>query len=371
MGARPACYDGPVIAAPSVRRLWNSPWARAAAVSLIVALVVTAVFRVLGAPVGGTLPRALAHSVSIAAIATWTLMRVMGRLRAMSAARRWAILLPLLLGIAVAGTALSCGLLAILGWGPQRGAWACVTESLSLNALLTATIGIGMLLYEGQRDRLDALTLALRTRELEHERASKMAVEARLSALEARLHPHFLFNTLNAISALVREDPDRAERTVERLAALLRFSLDASQRGLVPLADELKIVTDYLEIERTRLGARLSYALKTAPAVAGWAIPPLAVQTLVENSVKHAIAPRPAGGHVRVEVSADGERLLVGVWDDGPGVSADAILPGHGLDNLKGRLAARFGAAAALTIARHDGGTLVTVALPRTRGDDA
>ncbi len=244
-----------MIDAPAVRRLCRSAWARSAVVSLVVAVVITGMLGLLGAPIGATFRHALAHSLAITWLATWTLSQVMRRLRAADAAIRWAALIPLLLGVAVVGTALPCGILTLAEVGHWRGVWACAGSSLPLNALLTATIGIAMVLYEAQRDRLDSLTLDLRTRQLEHERANKMALEARLSTLEARLHPHFLFNTLNAISALIREDPDEAERTVERLAALLRFSLDATQRGLVPLADELKIVADYLEIERTRLGS--------------------------------------------------------------------------------------------------------------------
>ena len=95
------------------------------------------------------------------------------------------------------------------------------------------------------------------------------------------------------------------------------------------------------------------------------AIPPLAVQTLVENSIKHAIAPRPHGGHVRVEASEAGDHVVLGVWDDGPGFTAADIRPGHGLENLQARLTARFGASARLAIERHAGGTLVTVSLPR------
>jgi LytS/YehU family sensor histidine kinase len=344
----------------------GSHWLRAVAVSIVVALVVAAVLRGLGYPLGPTFQRALAHSATITVLATFTLSPVMRRLRPIGPAVLWLVLIPILLGVAVVGTGLSCGLLEVVGLGHSRNVAACVTDSLSLNALLTATIGIAMVIYEAQRDRLDALTLEVRTRQLDQERANKMALEARLTTLESRLHPHFLFNTLNAISALVKEDPDEAERTVERLAALLRFSLDATQRGFVPVADELKIVADYLEIERTRLGERLSFALKVAPAVSSWMIPPLLVQTLVENSVKHAIAPRPSGGHIRVDASAHNGQLVIGVWDDGPGFSADAIVPGHGLDNLKGRLAARFGAAATITIAPRDGGTLVTVVMPRT-----
>ena len=350
----------------------RSHWVRAVGVSVVVALVIAGLLRGLGYPFGLTFQRALVHSATITLLATWVLSSVMRRLRPVGPAILWFVLIPILLCVAVAGTALSCGLQVIVGGlGHGQGVWACFTDSLTLNTLLTATIGMAMVLYEAQRDRLDALTLELRTRQLDQERANKMAVEARLSTLESRLHPHFLFNTLNAISALVKEDPDEAERTVERLAALLRFSLAATQRGLVPMADELKIVADYLEIERTRLGERLSFALKVAPAVTGRMIPPLMVQTLVENSVKHAIAPRPAGGHIRVEASAQDDRLVVGVWDDGPGFSEDSILPGHGLDNLRGRLAARFGAAATFTIAPHDGGTLVTVVMPHTGHESA
>jgi LytS/YehU family sensor histidine kinase len=96
---------------------------------------------------------------------------------------------------------------------------------------------------------------------------------------------------------------------------------------------------------------------------------PLAVQTLVENSVKHAIAPSPKGGRLRVEAATDDGRLTVGVWDDGPGFTMSAALPGHGLENLQSRLAARFGGSAALSVVRRDGGTLVTLALPRTAGE--
>jgi LytS/YehU family sensor histidine kinase len=283
------------------------------------------------------------------------------RLAAAGAVAQWAVTIPALFALAAAGTALAC---AVLVGGLHESLGRCFATSLPINALLTMTLGVGMSLYESQRSRLAAVTLELRTRELQHERDRKLALEARLSALESRLQPHFLFNTLNAISALIQDDPDHAERMVERLAALLRFSLDASQRGLVPLADELKIATDYLEIERARLGDRLAYTLDVEADAGAWQVPPLTAQTLVENSVKHAIAPSPAGGHLRVTACVAGAGLRLGVWDDGPGFTAADIRPGHGLDSLQARLSARFGTAATLTIARHDGGTRVTVAVP-------
>ena len=101
------------------------------------------------------------------------------------------------------------------------------------------------------------------------------------------------------------------------------------------------------------------------PDVTGVEVPPLALQTLVENSIKHAIAPRPAGGRVRIAAAASGDHVTLSVWDDGAGFTAEAMRAGHGLDNLRDRLAARFGPGARIDVGRQDDGTLVTVTLPR------
>ena len=341
-------------------------WRRVAVVGLTTAVGLTVLFTVLGrttsAPV--MLKHSLVHSAIMAGLCGALLPGLRRRIVEASPLVQWAITIPSLLGLAIVGTALARGLIFLIG--EHEVFWAPFVFSLPINAMLTMTLGVGMSLYEAQRARLDTVTLELRTRELEAERDRKLALQARLASLESRLQPHFLFNTLNAISSLIQDDPDHAERMVERLAALLRFSLDASERGLVPLADELKIVGDYLEIERARLGSRLSFTLDADPAAAGREVPPLTIQTLVENSVKHAIAPRPAGGRIRVATALAGERLVLSVWDDGPGFTTAAIRPGHGLESLQARLAARFGAAAELTIAGRDGGTLVTVTVPRS-----
>lgn len=342
-------------------------WLRVAVVSVAAALVVTALLGALSGMTGvpTMLRHALVHSAIMAVLCGALLPWLGHRLGALSAALQWAVTIPALLGLAGVGTALATGLIVAVERRALESFWPSFAFSFPINALLTMTLGVGMTLYEAQRGRLDAVTMELRTRELEHERARKMALEARLASLESRLQPHFLFNTLNAISALIQEDPDHAERMVERLAALLRFSLDATGRGVVPLADELKIVTDYLEIEQTRLGERLAFVIDAPADAVRCEVPPLAVQTLVENSVKHAIAPRPAGGRIRVAAAATADELRLTVWDDGPGFTAAAMQAGHGLENLQSRLVARYGDAATLTIDRRDGGTLVTVSLPR------
>src|SRR5438094_3383537 len=353
--------------ADRLRSLGSSHWVRVGAASVVAAVILTALFALAGhSHVSITLQSALVHAAAMTTLVSLTLPRLRAIVAHRPAATRWAVKMAVLVGLALAGTAVACAVITSLGFRPDEF-WTGYRSDLSIGVLITLTLGVGMGLYDTQRHRLDAVTAALRERELEHERARKMALEARLSSLEARLQPHFMFNTLNAISALIEEDPAQAERTVERLAALLRFSLDATERGLVPLAHELKIVADYLEIERTRFGERLSYVLDVAADAAACEVPPLAVQTLVENSVKHAIAPRPQGGRIRVEADVADAQLRVRVWDDGPGFTTAAIRPGHGLDNVQGRLAARFGPAAGLTVGQRDGGAVVTLSLPTTR----
>jgi signal transduction histidine kinase len=313
------------------------------------------------------LAHGVVYSACLGGLAGLLLPPVIHRVRGRGLIVEWLVTLLALLVVAVVGTFLACAILGGLGLSFGQPLATRFVASLGVNALLTAAIGVAVTIYESQRERHSAVPLALRPGALVRARAPKTALEARLSSLEARLHPHFLFNTLNAITELIHENPDRAERTVERLAALLRASLDATGRGLVPLSRELELVSDYLEIEQARLGDRLSYAVDVAPALAACEVPPLAVQTLVENSIKHAIAPRPRGGRIQVDAAAADGRLVITVWDDGPGFTADAIRAGHGLENLQSRLAARFGGAAALSVAPHDGGTRVTLTLPRSR----
>jgi sensor histidine kinase YesM len=348
----------------TLRTCVNRYWVRLAVVIVAVAALTTVIFG--RGSVVISMIHGVVYSVCIGVLAGKTLPVVRHRVRDRGPVLEWIATLIAIFAVAIAGNLIACVILGWLGFGFGQPLARRFVASLQLNALLTLIIGVTVTLYESQRARVDALTLELRTKELERERDRKTALEAQLASLESRLHPHFLFNTLNAISELIHQNPERAERMVERLAALLRAALDATGQGLVPLARELEIVGDYLEIERARFGERLRYDVSVTPDARGCAVLPLAVQTLVENSIKHAIAPNPEGGRLRVEAGTTNGRLTVGVWDDGPGFEMSAALPGHGLENLQSRLLARFGDAAALSVARRDGGTLVTLALPRT-----
>jgi LytS/YehU family sensor histidine kinase len=214
------------------------------------------------------------------------------------------------------------------------------------------------------RHKLQSATLKLRTQQVEQERANKLLAEARLSSLASRIHPHFLFNTLNSIASLIPSDPKRAEDTVGKLASLLRFSLSENQSGLVPLAQELKVVRDYLEIERTRFGERLRYTIDTPKNLEIVKMPPLSLQTLVENSIKHVVALRAEGATIQVVGSAEDGQVLLQVIDDGPGFTLASITPEHGLGNLVSRIELLFGDRGQLSVARKNGTTVVTLLFP-------
>ncbi len=282
---------------------------------------------------------------------------------------QWSIRIVVMFAVSLGGGLIACLVLVLFRWIPLEAYWAEFIGSLKIATFISIIAGVTIGIYESMRARLDATTLELRTKELERERALKLATEAQLASLESRIRPHFLFNTLNSISSLIPEDPERAERLVEQMAALLRFSLDASQAGLVPLSRELKIVTDYLEIERARYGDRLRYRLEVDPELASARVPPLAVQTLVENSVKYAIAPNRAGGEIQIAGSRENGLLRVEISDDGPAFTLASAPAGHGLDNLQCRLSTLFGAQAALTVERRENRNSVRLALPQTGND--
>ncbi len=242
--------------------------------------------------------------------------------------------------------------------------WIEFWSSFPICIVVTLIFGLSISSFETMRQRLQSATLELRTRQVEQERAYKLLAEASLSSLASRIHPHFLFNTLNSIASLIPSDPQRAEDTVSKLASLLRFSLNENQRGLVPLRQELKIVRDYLEIEHTRFGSRLRFQINAPNNLDEIAVPPLALQTLVENAIKHVVARRADGATIVVTGTLDGELVRLEVVDDGPGFSLESIAPQHGLGNLIARLELLFGERGELSVARKNDKTVVTMLFP-------
>jgi two-component system sensor histidine kinase AlgZ len=272
--------------------------------------------------------------------------------------------------IAALVTTATCGCLIggvvfqLTGMIPSGSYWREVQSSWPTCLVITLIVGLSVTSYETLRHRLQDATLELRTRQVEQERANKLLVEARLSSLESRIHPHFLFNTLNSIASLIPSDPKRAEDTVGKLASLLRFSITSNQTSLVPLAQELKIVRAYLDIESTRFEKRLQYEISVPDALGDFKVPPLALQTLVENSVKHVVAHRSQPASISISGAKQDGRLELTVTDDGPGFSLADISADHGLGNLVGRLDLLFGQAAQLNVRQAHGKTTVSITVP-------
>ena len=265
--------------------------------------------------------------------------------------------------VAIIGTLLVELCLLGLGYLNRVDFWEEYGYKTAVVGILGVLIGWGVYLYESVRNQFQAMSLQLRTQELENERALKLATEAQLASLESKLHPHFLFNTLNSISALISADPLLADRMVQRLAGLLRTSLDACDGRRMSLGDEITLVVDYLEIEKARFGERLRYSIEVEPETRELRVPPLILQPIVENSIKFAVFSRSGGGEIRISARVQMGELMVEVWDDGPGFETEMIPRGHGLDNLRSRLAALFREGASLSINGQDGGMTVTVSI--------
>ena len=204
------------------------------------------------------------------------------------------------------------------------------------------------------------------------ERAHTLLAQTELAALRNKLNPHFLFNTLHSILALVRKEPKRAEAALHRFSDMLRYVLDTERSGndQVLLRDELAFTEQYLALEALRLGDRLRLEWDVDEDAMSATVPALTVQPLVENSLKHAFNPRSTPGTLRVRVKREGERLHIEVADDGPGCTlpSDGGLPagtGLGLPTVARRLALRYGAAASFDLTSSPGqGFTVRLQLP-------
>jgi signal transduction histidine kinase len=204
--------------------------------------------------------------------------------------------------------------------------------------------------------------------EAQAQTAQRQAAENQLKLLESQLEPHMLFNTLANLRVLIGLDPPRAQAMLDRLIAFLRATLEASRSGAHPLATEFARIGDYLELMKIRMGERLQTQLELPPELAGQPVPPLLLQPLVENAIKHGLEPHVGGGRLVVSAARDGATLVLRVRDTGQGLSAvPADGTRFGLQQVRERLATLHGAAASLELAPGgdaDGGTVATVRLP-------
>ena len=190
--------------------------------------------------------------------------------------------------------------------------------------------------------------------EIERLRLATTVKESELRALKSQVNPHFIFNSLNSLRALIDEDPARARQSVTQLSNLLRYSLQSGQFETVPFEDELRVVNDYLALEQVRHEERLRVRLDVAPETLGLPVPPMLLQTLVENAVKYGIATRPEGGEIAIIARCVGGALSIQVTNPGsltaPAAPARSASTGMGLRNAADRLRLLFGERASLQL---------------------
>ncbi|MGB3542926.1 sensor histidine kinase [Rubrivirga sp.] len=197
--------------------------------------------------------------------------------------------------------------------------------------------------------------------------------QARLSALQMQLHPHFLFNTLNAVSALVERDPAGVRTLIARLSSLLRRVLEADGAQAVPLREEVSFLRDYLDVQQVRFQGRLEVEEDIEDGTLDALVPPLILQPLVENAVGHGVSRLEEGvGVIRLVARRDGDRLVLRIEDNGPGLTGAApTSTGVGLANTRERLEALYGDAAALSLRPGlEAGAEAEIDLPWTTADD-
>ncbi len=209
-----------------------------------------------------------------------------------------------------------------------------------------------------------------RARAIQAAQLETRLAEARLKTLEAELHPHFLFNTLHAISTLVHSDPEAADRMISRLSDLLRITFDRSGAACIPLQEEIEFLQKYLEIEQTRFRDRLRVSYEFDPETLDAEVPRLILQPLVENAIKHGVSPRPGPGSVRIASGLDAGGLWLEVSDDGVGLTGGAranLDRGVGLSNTRARLECLYGAAHALEFSDGTNGLTVRLRIPFER----
>jgi two-component system, LytTR family, sensor kinase len=292
-----------------------------------------------------------------------------------AAARRWPIVRPHIagrvalhltfallfcVGWAVSGKLLQLGLGMVFSPQELRALVSAAgdrfwpTVGVDVLSWIFTTLPFGVVVYLSIVGIAHAIQYFVESteREVQVARLAEQLAGARLSALQAQLNPHFLFNSLNTIAVLVRDgNRSAATQVIEQLSDVLRSTLSQSRANEVALEDELRLVRQYLAVEQARFSDRLRPVFDIDPETVRGAVPRFAVQHLVENALRHGIAKRTEAGRVAIVARRDGGMLELTVEDDGPGIAGGGAQgEGHGLDNTRERLRTLYGGRASLTV---------------------
>jgi sensor histidine kinase YesM len=269
--------------------------------------------------------------------------------------RRWLVLALTFPTSILLGISLALRITGVGDWNDPR-IWMSMVIGLFFG-------GIGGIMYFFS-ERIERLDTELRQRRLTEMESEKRKVEAQLKMLQAQIEPHFLFNTLANVNSLIDSDPALAKKLLERLNDWLRVALVRARSDRATLGDEIDMLENYLQILKIRFGERLNWRIEVTDNARRTPFPPMLLQPLVENAVRHGIEPKLGGGEIAITANAENKILKISVRDNGVGLT-DTSGAGTGLNNVRARLTALFGESGQLKLeVNAGGGAVAMLALP-------
>ena len=252
--------------------------------------------------------------------------------------------------------------------GPIWAHWPMIGWPIGLTVQsLSVFAGRSFFGVEWQQKKIDEI---MARENLKVVASEKQLVQAQMRMLQAQIEPHFLFNTLANIQTLIPRAPEKASLMLDNFIAYLRQSLTASRAQEGTVKQEVDLLRNYLELLQIRMGDRLQFEFNIDDDLQSASLPPMLLQPIVENAIKHGLEPKVEGGRVRVTARRSGETMVLTVADNGLGFSdhADSSGAGVGLANLRARLAVLYDGQATLTVVDAAPGTVITITAPLTRG---
>jgi signal transduction histidine kinase len=351
-------------------RRWPCSAARDFIYTFIWSCAFGVLFYTMGAFTGGAMPSLYAFGIytlisNIVGYSIHALFSLGGLLGLDLVARRSGFVAKVIYftAIPLAGVLLGLWLASFVVDVGLRGIFTDMNALLSLVSVsLVISMVMSVIFFWRERG---AVADAAAARERERvERIEREAVSANLRALQAQIEPHFLFNTLANVTSLIDPDPAKAKHMLESFIRFLRASLNATRMESTTLRDEGELIGAYLDVLQVRMGARLRYRIDVDPSLHGFALPPMLLQPVVENAIRHGLEPKMEGGEVSLRARREGATVAIEVRDTGVGF-APVTRGGVGLSNLRDRLKLLYGDAASLQVGENTAaGAVVTVRLP-------
>ncbi len=240
-----------------------------------------------------------------------------------------------------------------------------VTNSYFLVIIIGVVFSGAITLFEVYKSQLKDKIVRLKAAELENEQLRRLESEARCNSLQAKLNPHFLFNTLNSLAALVYDDPRKVEKSIVRLSELYRSVLSISNQTFIPVEEELALIRDYLELEKLRFQNKMNYSIHSPEPNKNLKVPGLLIEPLVGNVVKHVLEKQKETVIIDISVQVDKKYVKISVSDNGPGFKTGNISSGYGLNSIRERLTLLYGEDYDFDIDTKSGkGTSISIRIP-------